>query len=101
MRKIFGFILIAMAFYFINPIIGNDLWYFILLAVTFLFGGVYLAWIESTETQGKVFPVVRNIIGILFVMVGVFFWVTSVEAYVDNRLKQFQSSSGEEGVTFS
>ncbi len=100
-RKIFGFILIAMAFYFINPIIGNDLWYFILLAVTFLFGGVYLAWIESTETQGKVFPVVRNIIGILFVMVGVFFWVTSVEAYVDNRLEQFQSSIGEEGITFS
>lgn len=100
-RKIFGFILIAVAFYFLDPLIGSDLWYFSLLAVTFLFGGIYLAWIESTQTTGKVFPLVRNIVGILFVVVGVFFWVSSVEAYVDSRLKEFQARLGEEGATFS
>lgn len=91
-RKIFGFILVGMAFYFLNPIIGNDLWYFVLLAVTFLFGGIYLAWIDRIETQGKAFPIVRNIIGILFIIAGVFFWVTSVETYVDERLNRFQDS---------
>ena len=98
-RKIFGFILIAMAFYFIRPLISNELWYFTLLAVTFLFGGIYLAWIEPISTQGKVFPVVRNLVGILFIIVGVFFWVTSVEAYVDNRLSQSQTSVAENGVS--
>lgn len=91
-RKIFGFILIGMAFYFLNPIIGNELWYYVLLAVTFLFGGIYLAWIDPSTSQGKAFPIVRNLIGILFIIFGVFFWVTSVEAYVDNRLSQFQDS---------
>jgi len=93
-RKIFGFILIAMAFYFLNPLIGNELWYFTLLAVTFLFGGMYLAWIEKTQSAGKAFPIVRNLVGIIFIVIGVFFWVTSVEAYVDNRLNEFQASAG-------
>lgn len=93
-RKIFGFILIAMAFYFLNPLIGNELWYFSLLAVTFLFGGMYLAWIEKTQSQGKAFSIARNLVGIIFIVIGVFFWVTSVESYVDNRLSEFQASAG-------
>jgi len=100
-RKIFGFILIAMAFYFIDPLIGNDLWYYTLLAVTFLFGGIYLAWIDPIQTTGKTFPLVRNIVGILFIGIGMFFWVTSVEAHVDNRLKEFQASVGAEGIAAS
>lgn len=100
-RKIFGFILIAMALYFLNPLIGNDLWYYSLLAVTFLFGGIYLAWIDQIQTAGKAFPLVRNGIGILFIVIGVFFWVTSVEAHVDNRLKEFQASVGSAGIAAS
>lgn len=100
-RKIFGFILIGMAFYFLHPIIGNDLWYYVLLASTFLFGGVYLAWIDPSTSQGKVFPIVRNVFGILFIIVGVFFSVTGVETYIDVRLRQFQNSIEGEGLVTS
>lgn len=100
-RKIFGFILVAVAFYFLNPLIGSDLWYFSLLALTFIFGGIYLAWIEGTQTPGKAFPLVRNAVGILFFIVGVFFWVSSVETYVDSRLREFQTSMGEGGAVIS
>jgi thiol:disulfide interchange protein DsbD len=96
-RKIFGFILVAMALYFTNPLIGNDLWYYTLLAVTFLLGGIYLAWIDQIQTVGKAFPLVRSIVGILFIVIGVFFWVSSVEAHVDNRLREFQMSAGAVG----
>lgn len=96
-RKIFGFILVAMALYFINPLIGNDLWYYTLLAVTFLFGGIYLAWIDQIQTAGKAFSLVRSIVGILFIVIGVFFWVSSVEAHVDSRLREFQMSAGGAG----
>lgn len=100
-RKIFGFILVAMALYFLNPLIGNDLWYYSLLAVTFLFGGIYLAWIDPIQAAGKTFPLVRNVIGILFIVIGVFFWVSSVEAHVDNRLKEFQALAGAGGIAAS
>ena len=91
-RKIFGFILIGVALYFLNPLFANDLWYYSLLAVTFLFGGIYMAWIDSTTSPGKIFPVIRNVIGILFMFVGIFFLVTSVEAHVDNKLREFKES---------
>ncbi|MFQ5585186.1 MAG: protein-disulfide reductase DsbD family protein, partial [Calditrichia bacterium] len=91
-RKIFGFILLGVALYFLNPLFSNELWYYSLLAITFLFGGIYMAWIEPTTSQGKVFPVIRNLIGIVFMLVGVFFLVTSMEAHVDNKLREFKES---------
>jgi len=91
-RKIFGFILVGMALYFLNPLFGSDLWYYIMLSITFLLGGIYMAWIEPTTSQGKVFPIIRNLVGILFLIVAVFFMVTSVEAHVDDKIKELKDS---------
>lgn len=100
-RKIFGFILIGMAFYFINPLFKNDLWYYTLLALTALLAGIYLGWIDATRGRGgKAFPLIKSLVGILFILAGAFFWVTSVEAYVDERLgKLRQGGSAGEGLS--
>lgn len=98
-RKIFGFILIGMAFYFINPLFKNDLWYYTLLGLTALFAGIYLGWIDATQGRGgKAFPLVKSLVGILFIFAGAFFWVTSVEAYVDGRLRELRQGGPASGA---
>lgn len=65
-RTIFGFILVGMALYFLKTLFPNPLLYDLSLALTMLLAGIYMAWIEPTKTPGKVFPFVRNIIGVVF-----------------------------------
>ncbi len=93
-KKIFGFILIGMAFYFLEPLFDNVLWYYTLLGITALIAGIYLALIDSAQGTGKAFPVVKNLVGVVFVLLSAFFWVNSVEAYVDERLYQLRQSAG-------
>ena len=54
-RKIFGFILVALALYFAAPLIQNDFIYFLLMSITVIFGAVYLSVIDDTAGTGKVF----------------------------------------------
>lgn len=100
-RKIFGFILIGMALYFLNPLFENNLWYYTILGITALVAGIYLAWIDTTQGRGgKAFPVVKNLVGIIFILAGAYFWVNSVEAYVDERLQEFgKTARGSENLT--
>lgn len=65
-RTIFGFILVGMAIYFLKSLFPNPLLYDLSLALTMLLAGIYMAWIEPTKTPGKVFPFVRNVIGVVF-----------------------------------
>ena len=87
-RKIFGFILVAMAVYFLKTIFPSPLAYDLTLALTLLLAGIYLAWIESTPAKGKVFPFVRNVIGVIFFVLAVYTAVTGVQGYVDGRMTE-------------
>jgi thiol:disulfide interchange protein DsbD len=62
--------------------------------VTLFLGGIYLAWIEPTEMKNKVFPFIRNIVGIVFFMVALFFAVRGIEAYVEASLNKARLESG-------
>lgn len=98
-RKIFGFILVGMALYFLNPLFESDLWYYTILGITALVAGIYLAWIDSTQGRGgKAFPLVKNLVGIIFILAGAYFWVNSVEAYVNERLREFGKTAGSSGA---
>lgn len=90
-RKIFGFLLLAVAIYFLSPLMHSDLWYYSLLAVTFLVGGIYLAWVDPNQAPGPAFTLVRNLVGIVFLLLSVFFWTSSVEAYVNEQVIQLTS----------
>jgi thioredoxin:protein disulfide reductase len=82
-RKIFGFILFAMALFFLKSILpGGLLTYHIALALILLLAGIYLAWIESTPATGRVFPVVRNLVGIIFFVSALYAAITGIQTSI-------------------
>jgi thiol:disulfide interchange protein DsbD len=88
-RKIFGFILLAMAVYFLEPLFPYPLAYLLTLALILLLAGIYLAWIDSVQSEGKAFSCIRNIVGILFFALALYAAITGVDAHI----KVFQTGS--------
>jgi thiol:disulfide interchange protein DsbD len=97
-RTIFGFILIAMAIYFLKTLFPNALFYNLALALTMTVAGVYMAWIEPTKTAGKAFPYVRNIFGVIFFVLALYTAATGIQGYLDDeiatRLQSLSSTKG-------
>jgi thiol:disulfide interchange protein DsbD len=93
-RAIFGFILIAMAIYFLEPLFPSSLMYYFSLAFVFLIGGIYMAWIESSKSSGKIFPVVRNLVGVVFFLITVIISAQGVQTYVDKSLATTKTETG-------
>jgi thioredoxin:protein disulfide reductase len=79
-RKIFGFILLAMAVYFLKSLFPSPLSYRLALALMMLLAGIYLAWIDPVPAVGRVFPLVRNIVGMLFFIAAWHFAVTGLQS---------------------
>ena len=94
-RNIFGFVLIGMAIYFLQPLFPSALLYNLALAFTALIGGLYMAWLEPTEVPGKTFSIIRNLIGIIFFFLSILFFSFSIEAAVEDSLFSNQAMSAE------
>lgn len=67
-RKVFGFVLIAMAIYFTRPLIGA-LPAAVGYVVVALVAGVYLGWIERTAVEKRWFMSIRRIVGVACIAV--------------------------------
>ena len=80
-RKIFGFVLLAMAVYFLQPLFPSPLAYSLALAMVMLLGGIYLAWIDAVPGSGKGFAFVRNIAGVVFFAAALYAAVTGLEPH--------------------
>ncbi|MCX6566050.1 MAG: thioredoxin family protein [Candidatus Aminicenantes bacterium] len=93
-RKIFGFILLGMAAYFLKTLFPNTLFYSFTLALIMLVGGIYMGWIEPTKAAGKVFPYIRVLIGIVFLVLALVFTVLGVEDYIDETIAAKTAASG-------
>jgi len=93
-RKIFGFILIAMAAYFLKTLFPNVLFYQFTLALVMLVAGIYMGWIEPTKTAGKVFPYIRVLIGVVFLVLALLFSVQGVQEYLDETIAAKTAASG-------
>ncbi|MFC2157955.1 protein-disulfide reductase DsbD family protein [Acidobacteriota bacterium] len=93
-RTIFGFILVAMAVYFLGPLFPDVLFYNLALSLILLIGGIYMAWIEPTKLAGKIFPLIRNIIGIIFFTAALIFAVNGIKSYVDKNMESALMSGG-------
>jgi thiol:disulfide interchange protein DsbD len=102
-RKIFGFILIGMALYFVQSLIPNTLYYHLALALTMLVGGIYMAWLEPTKTAGRAFPYVRTAVGIIFLAIALVVTAMGIQAYLDEALtEKLQGlTSGAGGITLN
>ena len=83
-RKIFGFVLLAMAVYFLKPLFPGQLAYPLTLALIMLLAGIYLAWIDEVPGSGKVFSFVRNVVGILFFAAALYSALAGLEANAGN-----------------
>jgi thiol:disulfide interchange protein DsbD len=70
-RKVFGFILIGLAIYFVKPLLSEFIYWGGLIATTFV-GGIYLGWIDKATSQGRIFPYVKKAFGSLAILLGIF-----------------------------
>ncbi|MCK5033551.1 MAG: sulfite exporter TauE/SafE family protein, partial [Calditrichia bacterium] len=70
-RNAFGFILIGMAIYFLEPLIPGENIYIYLMALVALVAGIYLGWIDKNKGQ-KGFLIIRNVVGVMFIAIAVF-----------------------------
>jgi len=82
-RKVFGFILLAMAVFFLKTLFPHPLIFPLALALILLLAGIYLAWITPVSTAGKFFVWLRNIVGIGFFIVAMISTVTGLQSYVE------------------
>jgi thiol:disulfide interchange protein DsbD len=85
-RTIFGFILIAMAIYFLKSLFPSALFYSLALSLTMAVAGIYMAWVEPTKTPAKAFPYIRNIVGIIFFGIGLYVAATGIQGYLDKEI---------------
>jgi thiol:disulfide interchange protein DsbD len=85
-RKIFGFVLIGMAIYFLRPLFPSELLFFMTFALTMLLGGVYMAWLEPSQGRGAGFVYLRNIVGLIFFGIALYLSFTGVQAHVDQAI---------------
>jgi thiol:disulfide interchange protein DsbD len=82
-RKVFGFILLAMAAFFLRTLSPHPLAYPLTLALILVLAGVYLAWIVPVAGTGKGFAWLRNLVGIGFFAAALFTSVSGLQAYVE------------------
>lgn len=94
-RSIFGFVLIAMAVYFLEPLFPSALLFNLTLAFTMLIGGIYMAWLEPTQVPGKTFAIIRNLIGIIFLVLSMIFFSFGIEAAIQKSAVTQQQSPAE------
>jgi thioredoxin:protein disulfide reductase len=99
-RNAFGFILIGMAIYFLEPLIPGENLYIYLLALVSLIAGIYLGWIDKNKGQ-KGFLVTRNVVGVIFVVLAVFLAWPSDAAKEDGIQWQKFSNEALEAATAS
>jgi thiol:disulfide interchange protein DsbD len=71
-RKIFGFILVAMALYFVRHLLPPRL-VSIGYAAIAIAGGVYLGWIDRAAGKGKGFAILKRAVGVLGIAIGAAF----------------------------
>lgn len=83
-RRAFGFVLLALALYFVRDLLPNALVYPLALAVLLLLAGVYLAWIDPVSVAGKVFPCVRNLVGAILFAAAVYCAAAGIQASIES-----------------
>ena len=81
-RNIFGFILVGLAIYFLNPLVKNEVLYLGLMAVNFFIGGIFLGFIDKTTGTGKAFTYLKYLVGIIFILIGLNYALDANKEYL-------------------
>lgn len=70
-RKLFGIVLLAMAVYFLRPIVRDTL-YYLLLGAVLVVGGVMLGFVSKVRTSSLFFSGFRRFIGVVAPLYGLY-----------------------------
>ncbi|MCK5076645.1 MAG: sulfite exporter TauE/SafE family protein, partial [Calditrichia bacterium] len=72
-KNLFGFVLLGMGIYFLNPLINNEMIYFILLGLIAAAAGVYCFIDKNTIfTNPKMFKGIKVVIGVILIALGIY-----------------------------
>lgn len=107
-RKLMGWVLIAMAVYFVRPLFPERI-ADIALAAVVIAAGVYLGWIDRTEAGFRQFAFMKKAVGAVCVGAAIYFVSTSFvtqpgivwQPYSDTLKEQAQQSNKPVMVDFS
>lgn len=91
-RVIFGLILMAMAFYFLQSLLGA--WGGILMAVFFFGAGVYLI-IDKNGNDARTFLLIKRIIAVALIVIALWMIIPS-ESKTENRIDWFEPTTDQE-----
>jgi thiol:disulfide interchange protein DsbD len=70
-RRLFGVVLLAMAAYFLRPVLGDHLYYG-LLGALLVFGGVMLGWVSKVRASTLLFVALRRFVGVAAPLYGLY-----------------------------
>lgn len=70
-RKLMGWVMVAMAAYFIRPLLPESLSVFLMAAVA-LAAGIHLGWIDQTRAGFKAFGLIKAAAGIIAIVLSAF-----------------------------
>jgi thiol:disulfide interchange protein DsbD len=70
-RRLFGVALLAMAVYFLDPLL-NDAFYFGLLGAVLVVGGVWLGFVSRVRTSALLFTALRRFVGVVAPLYGLY-----------------------------
>ena len=96
-RKVFGFVMLFMAWYFLRSLLSPPAWP-LGLAFLLLIGGIYLAWIAPIPDTGKVFAILRNVVGGLFFAAALYFTVAGVNTVLNERVAPTYKSNANQSI---
>jgi thioredoxin:protein disulfide reductase len=80
-KKLFGFLLLGVAFYFLAPQVERVSNKFLFLAgITAIVGGLLLGWFDHTASRSKLFKIFKQIMGAGVLLLGLFWTQQSLQA---------------------
>lgn len=83
-KKVFGFILLAMSLYFLRTLLPGPLYWLALAVITFC-GAVYLGWLEKVQGMGTAFKISRRVLGVTSLLAALWLVVAPGHTFVAKR----------------
>ena len=78
-RKVFGWILIGMGYYYIRSLISNVLLEHAILLGLAIIAGLHLGWIDKSGKNMRFFRYIKRGLGLVIIIFGIFYLYTAID----------------------
>jgi thiol:disulfide interchange protein DsbD len=90
-RRIFGFILLVMAVYFLDPVLDKST-YNILFSLSLVAGGAWLIIFDRSGEKARGFHIIKSIIAIAMIIAGTVFYTPNLKSSSEIHWYQYNES---------